>query len=164
MLRLKHSKVHVNKEHNYLSSNMEDPTIPLYIAPFAISNPFQFTVPSQQLSGFTLEKRLSYFISDLAAEKVLPSKPTVDKTLIPQPESWVLLDLGRGTLVHSSSTTAYLIMSVRVEPKIQDGCIILPTIATLTTPRVESTDEDELSLSSKSFCTWCTVNSRSKFG
>ena len=137
---------------------MRDPTIPLYIAPYAISNPFQFTVP-RELDGLTLEERLSNFISDLAVEKLPPSKASVDKTLVPQLESWVLLDLGRGTLIHSSFATAYLIESVHSSQQNPNGRIVLPTISTLTTPRLETTDRDASSRTSgpffsKSFYHW----------
>ena len=115
---------------------MQDPFIPLYIAPY--KNPFQFTVP-RTLGHPALETRLSSFISDLAAERP-QSKASVDKEWAPQPEGWVLLDLKRGTLVHSSFTTAYLMKSVRLEPDNQEGRIALPTIATLATPQLQTTD------------------------
>ena len=131
---------------------MSEPTVRLYMAPYGVLGPFQFTIPKKLCPNPTLEERVSSMISDLAAGVPQQSMPSVDKTLVPQPESWVLLDLQRGTLVHSSSATEYLIELVCVMS--QSACIVLPTIATLATPTMgkDAPSRANDPLLSKSFC------------
>ena len=137
---------------------MSEPTVRLYMAPFGASGSFQFTIPKKLCPNPTLEERLSSMISDLTAgaPQFIAS---VDKTLVPRPESWALLDLQRGILVHSSSATVYLIELICLMRQDQGACIVLPTTATLATPTMGKDAPSRASdpLRSKSFCpgTYC---------
>ena len=137
---------------------MLEPTVRLYIAPYGVSGPFLFTIPRKLCPTPTLEERLSSMISDMAAGTLPQSMPSVDKTLVPRPESWVLLDLQRGTLVHSSSSTAYLIEVICSTQRDQGACIVLPTTATLATPTMGK-DAHSDPLLCKSFCPASSLDS-----
>ena len=84
-------------------------SIPLYIAPYGISNPFHFTIPRILSRRPSLEERISDLISKLEEERPPPSMAFAGKTLVPPSEGWVLLDLGRGAIVHPSSASTFLL-------------------------------------------------------